>query len=224
MNALLAILSIFFNPAETVRRCYGHKMAWLAPVLFGGVLMGIYTYAMGPIQFEALRLFPPAEMDMTKIDQLYANMRAMARFQAFLAPIMLALMAMLISAVLVASCVGWNVDLKFPDLYNLVAHAGLINVVQAMVHLAVLMRRGAVTNLHQLQPNFGPEMLLSESAPQLLHGLATFFSVFQIWHIVVLALGFAALTGVSKAKAFLVTAPAWMLGLVIALMGSLMRR
>jgi len=40
---------------------------------------------------------------------------------------------------------------------------------------------------------------------------------------VILALGYAALTGVSKAKAFGVTCPVWILGLIFALAGSLAR-
>ena len=38
VNALLAILNVFFNPAETVRRIKGNKTAWFPPILLGGLI------------------------------------------------------------------------------------------------------------------------------------------------------------------------------------------
>jgi hypothetical protein len=51
--------------------------------------------------------------------------------------------------------------------------------------------------------------------------VVSFFSVFEIWSIVMLALTYAALTRSSKGKAFFATAPAWIVGLVFAVIGSM---
>ena len=45
----------------------------------------------------------------------------------------------------------------------------------------------------------------------------------MLWHIVVLAIGVAALAQIGKGKAAAVTAPSWIIGLIFALIGTLMR-
>jgi hypothetical protein len=223
VNALLAILNVFFNPAETVRRIRGNKLAWLPPVVLGGVIMGLYNYALPRATLQAMRNEPPAGMDTAKLDALTSSMEAMARFSTISAPMMFALMILIGSALIFAMCVILRVNVRFPDLYNLMAHVGLINAVQTLAHWQVLRAKGAGILMKDLTPAFGLEGMLAPDASKFLHGLAGFFSVFTLWHIAMLVLGFAALSGLSKARAFLVTAPSWALGMVYAVIVTLAR-
>jgi hypothetical protein len=43
-----------------------------------------------------------------------------------------------------------------------------------------------------------------------------FFSIFEIWYIVILGLSLAYLTGSSKGKAFAAITPAWLIPLLLA--------
>lgn len=223
MNALLAILNVFIDPAETVRRIQGNRMAWLAPILLGGLAMAVYNYSIAPLAMQAMRNDPPAGMDPAKLDQMVGTMQSMARFSAISAPLMYALMTLLGSAVIFAACVILSVNIRFPDLYNLMAHVGLINAAQMAAHLIVLKGKGELMSMKEIAPSFGLEMFLGDGAPKLLHGFVGFFSVFTVWHIAMLGIGFAALARIGKGKAFLTTAPSWMLGLIFALIGSLFR-
>ncbi|MBI2689650.1 MAG: YIP1 family protein [Acidobacteria bacterium] len=223
MNALLAILNVFIDPAETVRRIKGNKLAWLPPVLVAGLIMAIYNLTLAPMTMQALRNDPPPGLDPAKLDQMMGTMQFMSRFSAISAPVMFALMTMIGAAVIFAACVILQVNLRFPDLYNLLAHVGLINALQALAHFFVLRSKGSDVVLKELVPNFGLDMFVSESAPKMLHGVLIFFSVFTIWHIVILAIGVAALAQISKGKAFLVTSPSWIVGLIFAVIGALFR-
>jgi hypothetical protein len=94
----------------------------------------------------------------------------------------------------------------------------------AQVAQAVVVKmRGELASMKGMQPAFGLDLWLPEGAPRLLNGLLNYFSMFTIWYIVVVALGYAALTGISKGRAFAVTSPVWILGLLFALVGSLLR-
>lgn len=223
MNALWAILNVFIDPAETVRRIRGNKLAWALPILLGGLVLGIYNFTVPPLAMLAMRNDPPPGLDPSKLDQMVGAMQTMARISTITAPVMFALMTLMGAAVIFAMSVVLTVNIRFPDLFNLVAHVGLINALQTTAHLIVLRGKGDSIVRADLVPSFGLDMLLSEGAPKLLHGFVGFFSIFTIWHIVVMAIGYAALGGISKGKAFVATAPSWMIGLVFALIGSLFR-
>ena len=223
MNALLAMLNVFIDPAETVRRIYGKKMAWMGPIAVGGLIMAFYNYSIAPMTFQVLKNDPPAGLDPAKLDQMMGAMQTMSRVSAISAPMMFAFMTLLGAGLIFAACVVFTVNVRFPDVYNLVAHVGLINAVQMLAHYLVLKGKGELMHVKELAPSFGLEMFLDDGAPKMLYGLLAFFSVFTVWHIVMLAIGFAALAQISKGKAFLVTAPSWLLGLILALIGSLFR-
>ena len=95
MNALLAILNVFIDPAETVRRVRGKTLAWLPPLAVGGLIMAFYNYNLAPMTMQALRNDPPAGMTAEKLDQMVGAMQSMARFSALSAPMMYAMMTMI---------------------------------------------------------------------------------------------------------------------------------
>ena len=106
----------------------------------------------------------------------------------------------------------------------MVAHTNLIKGVQLIAHYFVLTSKGEVNGMQDLIPSFGLEMLLPEGTNKLLIGFVSFFSIFQLWHILILAIGFAALAKCGKGKALLITAPDWVIGLVFAVIGALFRK
>lgn len=223
MNALLAMLNVFIDPAETVRRIYGKKLAWLSPIVVGGLIMAFYSYSIAPITMQVMRNDPPPGLDPARLDQMMGAMQTMARVGAIAAPMMYAFVTLIAAALIFAACVVLTVNVRFPDLFNLVSHVGLINALQMLAHYFVLKGKGEIMSMKELTPSFGLEMLLGDGTPKMLHGFLAFFSIFTIWHIVILAIGFAALAQVSKGKAFLVTAPSWIMGLIFALIGSIFR-
>jgi hypothetical protein len=224
MNALLAILNVFIDPAETVRRIEGNKTAWLLPVLIGGVLMGVYQWNIAHYMFEAMRMDPPQGLDAAKLEQMKGTMEMTSRFTAIVAPVMWALMALITSALVFAGCAITSTNVRFPGVFGLVAHTNLIKGVQLIAHYFVLKSKGEVNGMQDLIPSFGLEMLLPEGTNKLLIGFVSFFSIFQVWHMLILAIGFAALAKCGKGKAFLITAPDWVIGLVFAVIGALFRK
>lgn len=223
VNALLAILNVFFNPAETIRRIRGNKTAWFPPILLGGLITAAYNYTLPRATMQALRNEPPAGFDQAKLDGLVGAMEMMSRFSTISAPMMFALMVLVGAGLVFAMCILLRVNVRFPDLYNFMAHVGMINAVQTLCHVFVLRSKGAGITPKELIPQFGLASLLPPDASKLLLGLASFFSAFSIWHIVMLAIGFAALTGCTKRRAFLATAPSWMIAMLYEVVVTLSR-
>jgi fumarate reductase subunit C len=56
-----------------------------------------------------------------------------------------------------------------------------------------------------------------------LFALLNFFSIFEVWYLIVLTLGLAALAKVSKGKAFFAITPAWVLLLLFRVVQALLQ-
>ena len=67
-------------------------------------------------------------------------------------------------------------------------------------------------------PPFGLDIFIP--AHGVLLAILNFFSIFQIWFLVILALALAALTGSSKGKAFAAITPAWLIPLIFKIIGA----
>jgi L-asparagine transporter-like permease len=104
------------------------------------------------------------------------------------------------------------------------AHVGLINALQTLWHLSILVEKGASVTMTDLSPSFGLQSHLAAGAPKYLYALASYFSVFTVWHIVMLTIGFAALGRISPIRAFLVTAPSWVLSLLFFIVVTMARQ
>ncbi|MBM3785551.1 MAG: hypothetical protein FJW30_14390 [Acidobacteria bacterium] len=224
MDTLLAILNVFIDPAETVRRIEGKKLAWLAPLLAGGLIMAFYQWNTAHFAFEAMRADPPQGIDAAAIEKMSANMETMSRFSAITAPMMWALMALFTAALTFAACAVTSTNVRFPAVFALVAHTSLIKAIQLVAHYFVIKGKGEVSSMQDLRPSFGLEMLLPEGVNKLVYGFVSFFSVFHVWHVVILALGLAALAKCGKGRAFGVTAPDWIVGLIFTMIGALFMR
>jgi hypothetical protein len=223
MNYLLAMLNTFIDPAETVRRTEGRPQAWLPAILVGGLLMAFTQVMMAPFTIEAMRNDPPPGIDPAKVGEVVQYIETTTRFTAFLSPVMLALMVGLGAALIAGTCMVVSVNFRFGDIFNLVSYVSLINVLASVAHLLVLRGKGEVNSMKELLPSFGLEMFLPEGTNKLLYAVVGYFSVFNIWHIVMLTLGLAALLRVSKGKAFALGSPSWIAGLLFALVAGLFR-
>jgi hypothetical protein len=224
VNALLAILNVFFNPAETVRRIRGNTLGWFAPILLGGLIFAAYNHTLPRAEMQAMRNQPPAGVDQAKLDSLVGAMQTTSRFSTLTAPLFFAVMTMLGSTLIFAMCIFLQVNVRFPDVYNLMAHVGLINAMQTLWHLYILLEKGTSVTMTDLSPAFGLQGYLAPGTPKYLYALAAYFSIFAVWHIVMLTVGFAALGRVNLLRAFVVTAPSWFFSLLFFIVVTMARQ
>ena len=132
----------------------------------------------------------------------------------YLAPVFRALLFALQAAILLAASSVMSVGAKFRQLFNLVAGCGLIQALAAIAALVVLKAKGEITSVAELQPALGLDIFLPEGTNKFVMAFLGYFSVFEIWWIVMLVLIFAAAFRVSKGKALAAVAPLVLLNLL----------
>jgi maltodextrin utilization protein YvdJ len=110
---------------------------------------------------------------------------------------------------------------KFRDVFSLMAACALIPALQAIATYIVIRAKGEeITSQEQLTPPFGLDIFLQNVHGALL-AILNYFSIFQIWYLIVLTFGLAYLTKSSKGKAFAALTPAWLLPLFLKIVQSM---
>jgi hypothetical protein len=217
-----AMLNIFVDPRSAVKAIPG-RLSWLLPLLVMGVTVAITQFLNVDTILRVMQQNPPGNMTAEQVERSLPMMATVQRAMAFVTPLMIALFLSISAGLIVAMSSVLDIRVRFRDMFSLMAYAGLITIVQVIAHFIVIRLKGDdIQSMMQLtRPAFGLDLLLSDGANKLLAGLLGYFSVFMVWHIVVAALAYSYFTGARKSTSFIATSPAWVVGLVFSLIGSI---
>ena len=218
-SGLVGMLNVFVDPAATAKRVPA-KISWLWPLITLGIIYGSVGYLMMPYsrQFADATIAERSAqqgLNPEQIERAQNIAHTFASAGAVITPVTL-IVGLLILAWLV-SVMGamTGARAKFRDVFALMASCSLITALQSIATYIVVRTKGdPIRSMEQLTPSFGLDIFLQD-----LHGalytLVNFFSIFEIWYIVVLTVGLAALAKSSKGKAFAAITPAWLIPLLI---------
>ena len=223
-DGLVGMMNVFVDPASTAKRVPS-KLSWLWPVIVLTIAYITISYLMVPYAMQlvdakmAERNLPPEQLQRA---QTVAH--TMTKYTAPISPIfgigILALLALLIKAMYSTM----DVRTRYRDVFSLLAACALIPMIQAVASYIVVRSKGdEITTAEQLAPPFGLDLFMP-GVKGVLFAIVHFFSIFEIWYLVVLTLGMAYLTHSSKSKAFIAITPAWLLPLLFAMIGGLFNR
>lgn len=224
-GGLAGTLNVFVDPGATAKHA-AKKGFWLWPTLILVIGFMVFGYLMMPYnaQLAEIKFQERAQTQNVPAEQLETGRKIthiVGYVVIFIIPVFVigftALFAWLINVMLsMLAAKG-----RFRDTFGMLMACGLIPFLQyAAGYVEVRAKGDAITSQEQLQPPFGLDIFL-----QGLHGVALafvhFFSIFEIWYLVVLTFGIAALYGIPKGKAFAAITPAWVIPLILALIGGL---
>jgi|SRR5579863_4543738 len=219
VSGLVGMLNVFVDPATTAKRVPA-KLSWLWPLIVFSIIYGVIGYLMMPYTThlaDAAIAERSAQQGLRpeQIERAQNIAHTLSRVGAVINPVVL-ILALLLLAWLVSmmgSMTGARA--KFRNVFSLMASCSLIQALQSIaVYIVVRAKGDEIRSVEQLTPPFGLDIFLQD-----LHGtlfaVVNFFSIFEIWYIVVLGVGLAALAKSSKGKAFAAITPAWVLPLLL---------
>jgi hypothetical protein len=222
-DGLVGMLNVFVDPKATAKRIPA-PFSWLWPLIvlivtYGavGVLTAPYAISIADAQIAQRGLPPEQAENARRITHVISQVTPIATPVFIL--LFLAFFAWL--AVAIGSIAG--VRAKFRDMFSLMAACGLITALQAIATVIVVRTKGdEITSQEQLAPPFGLDIFLQNIHGPLL-GLVNFFSIFEIWYLVVLTIGLAALAKTTKGKAFFAISLSWVVPLIIKVVQAMMQ-
>lgn len=223
-GGLIGMMNVFIDPAATARRVPS-RLFWVWPVVVLSIISIVVGYLMLPFSLQLADIkMAQQNLPAERIESARRITHLISNVIVALSPVFIvAFLALFAWLVVVASSV-LSIRARFRDVFSLMAACALIPALERIASYIVIRSKGdEITSAEQMQPAFGLDIFTSG-----LHGpplaILNFFSIFEIWYLVVLGLGFAYLTGSSKSKAFVAITPAWLLPLLFKIVGSLFSR
>jgi len=218
-SGFLGMFNAFVDPGGLAKAARS-KMFWLWPLILVSIVTIVVLYLMSPYSLQVAEArMAQQNIPAERMDQARHMAELITKVIPIVAPIGFVVVLVILSALvnLASSMVGLRT--KFRDVFSLMAACSLITCLQTIASLVVLRVKGdEITSQEQMTPPFGLDIFIPA------HGalLATlnFFSIFQIWYLVILGLALAYMSGASKGKAFAAITPAWLIPLILKIIGS----
>lgn len=204
--------SFFIDPAGAARRVFS-KWFWVGPLILMAAVTLITAYLMIPITQHVL------ENSNLNERQIEMSVRMQQIFMWF-APVMVAILFAISTLILFAMSSMTSVNTKFRELFNLVAGCSVIQMLAAIASVLILKAKGEVSSMAELRPALGLDIFLPEGTNRILMAFLGYFSVFEIWWIVMMVLIYSKAFRTSKGKAFAVVLPLVLLNLVFRVGGA----
>lgn len=221
----LGMFNFLIDPGAAAK-LIRHKWFWVGPLILISLIAVVVGTLLMPLIQQVIMSQPPPPntTDIATYQKGLAIGVTIQKVFTYASPVTTACFWALGALILLASCAVLQVKAKFLWLFNLIAGTALIQGLQAIAVLLILKLKGEVTTTAELQPAMGLDIFMPEGANKMLTGLLGFFSVFQIWYIVMLVLVFAAAFKVSKGKALAAVSPIIIIGLLFRLVGAAFQR
>lgn len=216
--------NFFIDPAGAAKYVY-RKWFWVMPLIIVGVVSFILYYLTLPMIQHVLEVTPPP--NNTAPEQYQRGMEIgmmLQRIIAFLMPLWVAVIWAVSALILLAMCSVTAVNVKFVWLFNLLAGCSVIQLLSGIASFVILKAKGEVSTMAELRPALGLDIFMPEGANKYAVVLLGYFSVFEVWWIVMMVLVFSAAFRVSKGKAFAVVLPLIIWSILFRVMGAAFQR
>ncbi len=207
--------SFYIDPQGAARRVF-HKWFWIGPLIVFSIVSVIASYLMMPMIQHVLEVSPiPAGSTPEQYQRGMEMGMTIQRISMYFAPLIVAVIMALQAVVVFATCSILTIEVKFRWLFNLVAGCSLIQVLASIASLVILKAKGEVSTMAEMRPALGLDIFLPEGTSKYAMAALGYFSVFEMWWIVMMILIFSAAFRVSKGKAFAAILPLVVLSIVL---------
>jgi len=218
-GGFLGMFNAFVDPVGLAKAAKA-KLAWLWPLIVVSVVFMVVGYLLQPYSMQVAEArIAQQNVPAESLERARSLSRTIIQITVFAVPVLITLFTML-GAWLVGvtgSIVGLRA--KFRDIFSLMMGCSLISCLQYIATYVVLRAKGdEVTTQEQMTPPFGLDIFIP--AHGVLLAILNFFSIFEIWYLVIFGLALAALSGSTKGKAFVAITPAWLVPLIFRMIGA----
>lgn len=217
---IIGMGSFFIDPAGAAKRAF-HKWFWVGPLVVISIIAIATQLARLPITQQVMEaMAPPNGVSPEQWDKQMHVSLMIQNVAVWFSPILMLIIYCVETAVLLAMASILTVNAKFRVLFNIVAGCSLIGALEAIASVVVLRMKAPVATLAELKPPLGLDIFLPEGTNKFLLALLSYFTVFQIWWLVMITLVLAASFRISKGKAFTMVLPIVLITLVFLMVGA----
>lgn len=223
------IVGVFFSPSETFASIARRPDIGvpLTILLLCSVLIGAIIGLKVDFAAAALENMPP-NASAAQMEQGAKMAGTIGRISSFVSPVFVIIGLVIIAGVLLLAFRIMGGEGNFQQAFSVVTYASMPSVVKSLIMGIVILARGGVpgTEMETLVLS-NPAFLVEQKAHPVLFSALTSLDVFTIWYVILLVIGFAAISRFSKAKSATIIVSLWAIAVAIKLafvsFGAMMR-
>lgn len=224
MGDLAGMFSFFIDP-NGAARVLSHRWFWVAPLIFTSICSIAYTLGSAPLLHHFMETAPlPPNITPEQYARTMQIQTTIYRALVYVLPVFAIVGTAIQAGVLFGLSSVAALRAKFLQLFNLVAGCSVITALQVLAWLVILKAKGDISSATDLKPPLGLDILMPPGTNKFLLATLGYFSLFQIWWIVMAVAVYSAAFGTGKGKAATVVLPLVLLGLLLTLFGTIFQK
>jgi Yip1 domain len=221
---LAGIPNFLIDPRAAAKYVF-RKWFWVGPLVLVGLVSLLIYHLMLPMIQHAIEVDPKmASLPPDQYQKTLDFLMLIQRVIAFCIPVFVAGMLAISALILMAMCSVSGMSARFLPLFNLLAGCSVITMLAGIASFVILKAKGEVSTQAELRPPLGLDIFLPPDANKYAAAFLGYFSVFEMWWIVMMVLIFSAAFRVSKGKAFAIVAPLILLAILFRVGGAAFQR
>jgi len=223
-NPIQRIIGVLFSPDATMASI-AKRPDWVLPLVF----LLIVSFAAGiviaqHVDFGATvrdSVEQNKNLSQEQVDKAVKMGVIFGKVATYLSPIFNVIGLLIISGVLLLAVRLFGGEGDYKQAFSVTCYASVPGIIKAVVLMIIIMARGGTITAQTLatlvRSNLG--FLSDLKANPLAFTLLSSIDIFSIWFVVLLIIGFAYVSRLSKAKTAVVVVILWALGTCLKLIG-----
>jgi hypothetical protein len=219
-DSLSGMMNAFVDPGATAAQAVKRGF-WILPLIVLCAIVLTMSLSNAPIAIRVLEMNPPSNLTHEQFEKALPVIRGATYGLSAATPLIVVALCLLSAWLTGILCSTMGVKATFKGLFSLIVACSMITALQSIAgFIAVRMKGDDIQSVQELQPPFGLDLLFPglKGVP---FAVLNFFSIFEIWFIVMLGLSLAAMARTTKGKAFAAITPAWLVPLLLRMLGAL---
>jgi hypothetical protein len=223
-NPLQRIIGVIFSPDATFASI-ARRPDWVLPL----VLLLITSFAAGIIMApridfgSATREAMEQNKNMTQeqIDRAVTMSSSVAKVLTYIAPVLSLIGLLLIAGIVLLAFRLFGGEGNYKQAFSVTCYASVPSIIKSVVTLIIIVAKGGMIPAQTLttivRSNLG--FLADYKTNPMAFALLSSFDIFSLWFLILLIIGFAYVSRVSKAKSAVIIISLWIVVLLLKLIG-----
>lgn len=220
------LIGVFMSPGETFQSIV-QRPDWVAPFVFilfislvSGIVVGMRV-DFAAIARETIEMSPRAAQ--MSADQMETGIRvqgAILKVAAYCSPIFSALTFLIVAVVLLFSLRLFGGEGNFKQAFAVTLYAWMPHLIKGIITVIVVLTRSNLGVFELQNPVMSnPGFLVDPKANLLAYSVLSSIDIFSIWSLVLMVIGFAVVSRLSKGKTAGVVVGWWIVITLVSLIG-----
>src|SRR5579863_5830202 len=191
-DVMSGMLNAFIDPAAMAKQAV-KKGFWIGPLLLLSVVAIVFGLLTVPIALRVIQLNPPPNLTHEQFERAYPMIKNAYYGFSLAIPVIIVTLLLLSAWLVGVLCSVIGIEAKFSGIFSLMCACSLISMLQIVATYVVLRLKGDdIQSTQELQPPLGIDLFFGglKGVP---YAILNFFSIFEIWFLVVLGLGLASM-------------------------------